>query len=84
MINLIVGIIALILLLIVIPYVLIDWDLLLDRNVICSSCKNEVKKRKVHVVLHGMGPESDCWEEYFCKECGAPDCTSFLTKHNIN
>jgi hypothetical protein len=63
--------------------IFVDWDWLLNRSVRCVKCGKSIKYREAHEVLHGMGPESECWSEYYCKECRVPDHTAHLTAHNI-
>lgn len=63
--------------------VLVDSDELFNKKKQCSKCKTYFPIREMHIIVHGMGPESDCWNEYFCQECGAPDCRHKLTAHNV-
>jgi hypothetical protein len=35
----------------------------------CHVCNLPGDRRKMHSILHGMGPESDCWIEYIHDHC---------------
>lgn len=53
----------------------------------CTTCRVQYPNWDGFVgILHGMGPESDCWEEHICPACQAkkPPRVGFLTSHALH
>lgn len=48
----------------------------------CDTCKRDTLKTDLHEVLHGMGPESDCYVTYHCSKCLETE-RGFLMKHYL-
>lgn len=52
----------------------------------CTTCKVKYPSWDgFRGILHGMGSESDCWEEHICPSCGARDNPQVggLTRHAL-
>lgn len=65
-------------------YFIINWEAYFDMDQKCGTCGTKAPYSKMHHILHGMGPESDCWTENICNDCSKTRKVGFLTQHVID